>query len=116
MSKARDIKLGAELRKRREAKDVSLRAFAEKIGIKPTYLSRVENGLIPASEKIVVKAAKVLGDDPDELFLHAERVTERMCKIAGKYPKAFADLFHHLENQPENAIFRVIREVRDGKW
>jgi transcriptional regulator with XRE-family HTH domain len=98
------------------AKDISLRAFAEKIGIKPTYLSRVETGLVPASENVITKAAKALGDDPNELFLYAGRFTEELSEIASKHPKAFADLITHLKKQPENAILRVIRVVRDGKW
>jgi HTH-type transcriptional regulator, competence development regulator len=116
MPESRDIRLGAELRRRREAKDVTLRAFAKQLGIKPTYLSRVETGLVPASEKIITKAAKLLGDDPNELFLYAGRFTQELSDIAGKHPKAFADLIHHLKRQPENAVLRLVREVRDGKW
>lgn len=110
---ARDINFGAELRKRRLAKGDSLRSFAKQIGMKPTYLSLVETGKVPASEKIVIMAAKILGED---LSLYAERFTEKMRKIAGKHPKAVADLFSVLEKQPENAILRLVREVRDGKW
>jgi transcriptional regulator with XRE-family HTH domain len=116
MAKARDIRLGAELRRRREAKDISLRQLAKQLGIKPPYLSRVENGEVPASEDVVVGAAKLLGEDPNELFLYAGRFTKELSEIAEKHPKAFADLITHLKKQPEHAVLRIVREVRDGKW
>lgn len=113
---ANQTKFGAELRKRREAKGISLRQLAKEVGVKPPYLSRVENGEVPASEELVLSAAKILGENPEVLYSFAGKVTSRLAAAIAKHPKAFADIIFNLENAPEHAILRVIREVRDGEW
>ena len=62
----------------------SLRGVASKIGISPTYLSKIERGEQPASEKTIRKLAEILGVSADEIFAHAERIDPNLEKtLAG---------------------------------
>ena len=113
---------GTYLRGRREAlregdRRFSLRQVAQRSGIKPTYLSKLERDeLPPPSEKTAVRLAEELGEDPDVVLAMAGKVSSELQAIIRQHPKAFADLIRHLKDAPEHAILRVVREVRDGEW
>ena len=75
--------LGHRLKRVRIARDLSLRETASKVGVSPTYLSRVENCLDPSppTEKTLRALADVLGDNFDELMQLAGRVPEDVEKL-----------------------------------
>ena len=59
---------GALVRREREAKEIGLREMAKKIGVSPTYLSKVERDEFPPpAEDKVRKIAEIIGRDADEL-------------------------------------------------
>lgn len=70
---------------------LSLRKFADKIGMAPAYLSKVEANLdrAPAAEK-VEKMAEILGLDKIELL-----------QLANRLPTELADAFHKDPRAPE---------------
>jgi transcriptional regulator with XRE-family HTH domain len=115
---------GDRVRTRRESlrkadgTDFSLRRVAEAVGVSPTFLSRVETGKTDAlpSEEVIVKIAKVLGEDPDALLALADRVSSRLKRIIVKRPELFAQLLEELDQLPDHALVRIVREVRDGEW
>ena len=113
---------GAYLRKRREFlrkddKRFSVRQVAARIGVEPAYLSKVEREKVaPPSEATVRKMAAELGEDPDLLLAMAGKVSSDLQAIIRERPKLFADLLRQLKHEPEDAILRVVREVRDGDW
>lgn len=75
-------KLGHRLKRVRIARDLSLRETANKVGVSPTYLSRVENCLDrPPTEKTLRALADVLEDNLDELMQLAGRVPEDVEKL-----------------------------------
>lgn len=76
-------KLGRRLKRVRLAREWSLRETAGKLGISPTYLSRVENCLEPSppTEKMIRALAEVLDDDFDELMQLAGRVPEDVERL-----------------------------------
>jgi transcriptional regulator with XRE-family HTH domain len=53
---------------------LSLRSLAERIQVSPTYLSKVERGLYPASAAVIERLAKALGVSKDELFARADKI------------------------------------------
>ena len=54
----------------------SVRQVAGRIGVEPSYLSKVERGHVaPPSEETVVRLAEVLGEDPDVLLALAGKVS-----------------------------------------
>ena len=112
----RYVWLGKRISELRMEQGLSLRVMAKEIGVQPAYVSKIENGEVPPSEKFIQDAAKILNEDPNALFFYTGKLTEELFQTITKQPKAFADLIKQLKNAPENAILRVIREVRTGEW
>ena len=113
---------GDYVRKRREAlretdEAFSVRQVARRIGVEPSFLSKVERDEVPPpSEAKVVALARELGEDPDVLLALAGKVSSDLQQAIRKRPELFASLIRQLKNQPDHAVLRIVREVRDGKW
>jgi len=113
---------GSYVRKRREellqsSKDFTVRKVAAKIGIQPSYISKVERGEVPPpSEPTIVRLAEALHGDPDILLALAGKVSADLRAVIVKRPKLFADLIRQLRDLPDHAVLRLVREVRDGNW
>jgi transcriptional regulator with XRE-family HTH domain len=113
---------GDYVRKRREEQQAtdpafSLRQVAARVGIEPTYLSKIERGeLAPPSEETVKRIAEELEEDVDVLLAMAGKVSKDLQEIIRKRPKLFAQLIRELKSAPEHALLRIVREVRDGNW
>jgi transcriptional regulator with XRE-family HTH domain len=107
------------VRETREKADkrFSLRQVAQRIGVEPAYLSKVEREQVPPpSEATIVKLAADLGEDPDVLLAMAGKVSSDLQEVIRKRPKQFAELIRQLKDAPDRAILKVVRVVRDGKW
>jgi transcriptional regulator with XRE-family HTH domain len=95
----------------------SLRRVAERVGVEPTYLSKIEREeLPPPSEETTLRLANELGQDSDVLLAMGGKVSSELQEIIRKRPRLFAQLIRDLKSAPDNAILRVVREVRDGEW
>lgn len=95
----------------------SLRQVAQRIGVEPAYLSKIERGAAgPPSEATTLRLAAELGEDPDVLLAMAGKVSSDLQEIIRRRPKLFADLIRQLRDAPDEAIFTVVRVVRDGDW
>ena len=107
----------ARERLREQDKSYSLRQVAQRIGIEPAYLSKVERGdMAPPSEATTRKLAAELQEDPDLLLAMSGKVSSDLQEIIRQHPKLFGELLRELRDAPEHAILRVTREVRDGDW
>jgi transcriptional regulator with XRE-family HTH domain len=107
------------VREDRELEDrrFSLRQVAQRIGVEPAYLSKVERGQVPPpSEAAIVRLASELGDDKDVLLAMAGKVSSDLQEVIRRRPKQFAELIRQLKDAPDRAILKVVRVVRDGKW
>jgi transcriptional regulator with XRE-family HTH domain len=90
---------------------------AQRIGVEPAYLSKVERSEVaPPGEATVVRLADDLGEDPDVLLAMAGKVSSDLHEIIRRRPRLFAELLRELRKAPDRAIVRVVREVRDGEW
>jgi len=113
---------GTFVRNRREDlrendREFSVRKVAARIGVEPSYLSKVERGeQPPPSEGKIVALAEVLDEDPDILLAMAGKVSSDLQEVIRKRPKLFADLIRQLRTAPDRAVLRLVREVRDGEW
>ena len=113
---------GPYIREKREAlkkqdKRFSLRKVAQRIGIEPSYLSKVERGLpAPLSEEKIRAISKDLGENADLLLALSGKVSADVQKIIRKRPELFTEIIRQMEDLPDNAVLRLVREVRDGKW
>jgi transcriptional regulator with XRE-family HTH domain len=115
--------LGEYLRKCRTEKQLregnafSLRQLAGRIGVEPSYLSKIERGLEPRPSEATTRAlALELGEDEDILLAMAGKVSGDLQAIICKRPQVFAQLIRELKNLPDEAVLRLVREVRDGDW
>ena len=104
-------------RLRRDDRRYSVRQVAQRVGIEPAYLSKIERSEVaPPSEATTVRLAAELGQDPDVLLALAGKVSGDLQAIIRKRPRLFADLIRQLKEAPDDAVLRVVREVRDGDW
>lgn len=116
------MSLGSEIRgareSRREAggKPWSLRQVAGRLGIEPSYLSKIERGEAEPGEELVGRLAAELGGDADVWLALAGRVSADLRAIIAKRPALFASLIRQMQDLPDDALLRVAREVRDGQW
>ena len=113
---------GSFVRQRREALKAaspafSVRQVAGRLGVEPSYLSKIERGEFPPpAEETIVKLAGVLGEDADVMLAMAGKVSGQLQAIICKRPALFAAVLRELRDMPEHAVLRLVREVRDGKW
>jgi HTH-type transcriptional regulator, competence development regulator len=114
--------VGAVLRERREAlreadPRYSLRQVAERVGVEPSYLSKVERGITPPpSEETLRRLAVELALDADVVLALGGKVSADLREVIRRRPQLFAELIRELESLPDHAVLRLVREVRDGEW
>jgi len=114
--------LGAEIKRRREklrAEDrrFSQRQVALRIGIEPSYLSKIERGeQVYLSEEKVVALAEDLRMDKDVLLALSGKVSSDLQEVIRRRPDLFAKLIREMKDLPDHAVLRIVREVRDGNW
>lgn len=95
----------------------SVRKVAQRIGVEPAYLSKIEREEVaPPSEEKIRALARELDEDPDMLLAMAGKVSSDLLEIIRKRPQLFAELLRQLKSMPDHAILRIAREVRDGDW
>jgi transcriptional regulator with XRE-family HTH domain len=68
VSDKRASSLGEFIRRQRELSEVSMRQFAELVGISNPYLSQIERGLRAPSEQVVESIAEALHVSADTLY------------------------------------------------
>ena len=113
---------GKYLRKKREQRKAadpsfSVRRLAARIEIEPSYLSKIERGQQPPpSEQTIAALARELEEDPDMLLALAGKVSGELQAIIRRRPTLFAELIRQLKDTPDDAVLRLVREVRDGDW
>ena len=91
---------GETIREMREAQGMGLRTAAERLGISPAYLSRVERGKErPPRPELVKRMAALLGGSPDLLFRLAESTDPDL-----------AEYIHLVPNVPE--FLRTAKEMK----
>lgn len=113
---------GNYIRKLREEKllsdkSFSLRQVAYRLGVEPSYLSKVERGdEANPSEAFIKKICNEFTLDENVLLAMVGKISTELKDIILKNPVVFAQLLESLKNSPDNAILRIVREVKDGNW
>ncbi|HJL78827.1 MAG TPA: helix-turn-helix transcriptional regulator [Candidatus Marinimicrobia bacterium] len=102
---------------RKDDRKYSLRQVAMRIGIEPSYLSKLERGeQIHLSEEKIILLANELNEDPDVLLALCGKVSKDIQDIIRKRPELFSQMIRQLKDLPDQAVLRIVREVRDGNW
>jgi transcriptional regulator with XRE-family HTH domain len=94
-----------------------LRQTAARIGIEPSYLSKVERGRVPPpSEATIVRLADAVALDRDELLGLAGKIAGDVRRTILKRPKLLAGLVRQFARVSDEGVRRVIlRARRTGK-
>ena len=88
-----------------------------RVGVTPAYLSRVERGdVAPPGEETLLKLADELAEDRDVLLAMAGKISADLRAAILARPQVFAEVIRAIKTMPDNAILRIVRDVRDGNW
>ncbi|MBI4952964.1 MAG: TIGR02391 family protein [Myxococcales bacterium] len=111
-------RLGERIRRKRAEHKLGLRETATKVGISPTYLSRIEtmDEKTPPAEDVIRKLATLLTDDFDELMQLAGRVPEDVEKVIKGDPSMPAFLRTAKEQKLSgDDLMKLIEAQKKGK-
>jgi transcriptional regulator with XRE-family HTH domain len=102
---------GGRVKELRKAKNLGQRGLAAMVGVSFTYISRVETesldfGPYP-SEELIVKLAKALDADADELLLLAQKIPQPIRQRVLERP----DVFRVLAELDDKTLDRLVAEV-----
>ena len=117
-----DLDFGETLRARRMAQvendpTFSLRKVAGRVGIEPSYLSKIERGeQPPPGEQTIRRLAEELGENPDALLALAGKVSSDLLEIIRERPTVVAELLRALRGLSAKRISAISRQIRDGDW
>lgn len=107
---------GQVLREARLAKGITLRKFAEMVGISPTYLSQVEQDNVDAPTAERVKTmADLLGVNSDEWIALADRMPEDLPGIIKKEPTAMPELLREASGLTPQQLSELLEKARKLK-
>ncbi len=107
---------GATIRALREAQKISLRKFAEKVDISPTYLSKIERDEFPPpAEDVVRKFADALNQDHDELLALAGRVSSDLPEIIRERPRELATFLRSASDLSPEEMAKLTRYLERMK-
>jgi len=115
-------KFGQTIRKLREEylkKDstFTLRKFAVKVGLSPTYLCKIERDEFPPpAEDKIIAIARELGTDEDELLALSGKVASDLSEIIRRRPSVMAELLRKVSSLNEEDIKKMTRKIEDGEW
>ena len=109
-------KFGAFIRREREAREIGLREMAKKIGVSPTYLSKIERDEFPPPAEDKVKAiAEILECDADDLLARAGRVSTDISDIIKRRPVELTALLRTTKGMTADEIARLARNAQKAK-
>lgn len=107
---------GQILREKRVAKGFSLRKFAERLDVSPTYLSQVEQGnAAPPTAERVRHMAELLGENADALTAMAGRCPDDLPGIIQKRPLQMPELLREASGMTAEQLKKLLAQARKLK-
>lgn len=95
----------------------SVRQLARRVGIEPSYLSKIERGQeAPPGENTVRRIAEELGQDVDEVLALAGKVPADLVAIIHERPAAVAELLRSVKRVSSKRVSEISKQIREGKW
>ncbi|MBA2732389.1 MAG: helix-turn-helix transcriptional regulator [Acidobacteria bacterium] len=109
------MSFGKRLRQLRLERKINQRVLATQVGVDFTYLSKIENGRMPPpSEDVIVKLAKVLETNADELLRLAQKVPQDLQSVINR-SSALPSLLRTVSDLNDSEIKRLedyAKEIR----
>jgi transcriptional regulator with XRE-family HTH domain len=106
---------GQKIRALRKNMNLSQRDLAKKVKVNFTYISKIENEKLDfgdyPSEELILKLAKALGADADELLILAKKVPENVKKRVMQRP----DAFRKLASLDDDALDKLLENLDEEK-
>jgi transcriptional regulator with XRE-family HTH domain len=105
------MQFSERIRELRKARNLSLRALAEAVGVSFTYISKIENDKLDfgdyPSEDLIRKLAAALGTDQDELLVLAKKVPLEIRERVFERP----DAFRKLASLDDAALDKLLKDI-----
>ena len=112
----KDEEFGAFIRRKRQVREIGLREMAKKIGVSPTYLSKVERDeATPPTEEKVQSIAQILGCNADELLAMANRVPSELAGIIKRRPVEMSVLLRTANGLSTQDLDQLARKAKKAK-
>ena len=93
----------------------TVRAVAERLGVKHTYLVALEGGRTAPSDRMIEGLSRELGLDRDELHALAGTIPPDVrCAVASNV-RLFR-LVRAMADADEEQVDGVVRSIREGEW
>ncbi len=94
----------------------SVRQLAARIGIEPSYLSKIERGQQPPpSEQSIASLARELDEDPDMLLALAGKVSSDLTEIIRRHPREMASFLRSANGLTAEQLARLERQAQKAK-
>ena len=114
MTGGRNVKFGAYVRQERENREIGLREMAKKIGVSPTYISKVERDEFPPPAEDKVKAiAEILDLDVDELLALAGKVSSDLTQIIREHPREMASFLRGTRGMSKDQMAKALNLIAE---
>ena len=114
-------RFGAYIRHRREIlrsddAEFSVRKVAARIGVEPSYLSKVERDIESAPSEPRIRAlATELDEDPDFLLALAGKVSSDLQEAIRRRPQLLSQLIREVDHLPDARLRRFVRQIQVGQ-
>ena len=103
---------GTRLRELRLEQDITLRDFARRLGVTPTYISQIEQEYCkPPKSNVVEKMATILGQDTDQFLTLAGRLPEDLCEVIRTHPASMVTFLRSAARLTETQIAEFARQA-----
>lgn len=107
------MKFGRTIRRLREERNISIAQFARKVGISPTYLAPIERDVFPPpAEQKVVRIAKALDQNPDELLALAGRIGTDLRRIIRRQPATAGRMLRAIDGLPAEHVDVLVANAK----
>lgn len=111
------MSFGNTIRYLRKEKGYTQRDLAEKVGINFTYLSKIENDKLKQiqfpSEDTIIKLARELEANEEELLLLAEKVPENIRQRVIQKPEVFRKLSSFDDEQLDKLLKEIEKDEKE---
>lgn len=110
------MRFGPYVRAQRTDRGITLRDFARRLSVSPTYVSQVEREQFsPPGEACVRRMAHVLGVDEDELLALAGRVADDLPEIIRTQPRVMAAFLRTAQGLSSHDLEQLIVQAESLK-